>query len=93
MKTDVAISVTEWLVELARLSDRSDDGLTSEEWAEHMGVSVKTTLIRLAAANRAGWLRSGRRVIVRLDGVKSRAPVYRIVKPTAGSTVTKRSKP
>jgi predicted DNA-binding protein (UPF0251 family) len=75
------INLTEWLDELARLSNRSDEGLTSGEWAEQMGCSKGSALVKLQKAQVAGWLVTGRRLTTALDGRPSTAPVYRIVKP------------
>ena len=80
------ISMTEWLDELARLSDRSDEGLTSEEWAREMGVEIHTARSRLKKAQEAGWLVVGRRRSSTLDGRPNLVPVYRIIKPPVGKS-------
>jgi hypothetical protein len=89
MRTKPTISVDEWLAELARLSARSDDGLTSMEWADKMGVSNSLALARLKEAQRAGWLRMGRRSTTSLDGKPTMTPVYQIIKPKTGTEVPK----
>jgi hypothetical protein len=75
------ITTTEWLDELARLSARSDEGLTAAEWSEAMGVGTRTVLMRLQLAQKSGWLRVGKRTGTSLDGRVKVSPVYQIVRP------------
>lgn len=78
------INTTEWLAELAKLSDRSDEGLTALEWAKEMGVEHECALRRLGKAREAGWLVVGRRRGTTIDGRPMLSPVYQIVKPKGG---------
>lgn len=84
MKTEPKIALEEWLAELQRLGDRSDEGLTAHEWAEAMGVEHECALRRLNKAKAAGWLKVGRRKVVKLDGVAGLIPVYQIINPKGG---------
>ncbi len=79
------ITSTEWLAELQRLSERSDEGLTTLEWAEQMGVGLNCARQRLRAAQLSGWVIVGKRSTTRLDGKPTLIPVYRIVKPKGGT--------
>lgn len=87
MKPEPKIALAEWLAEMQRLSARSDEGLTTEEWGAEMGLSKDYVLERLKKASRAGWLIVGRRVGENLIGKKCYTPVYQIVKRKADKTV------
>lgn len=76
-----APNVTEWLIELARVSNRSDEGMTSHEWADAMGVEQECALRRLKEAHKLGWLKVGRRRTTSLDGRPGLTPVYQVVRP------------
>lgn len=78
------IALEEWLAELARLSNNSDEGLTSAEWAVEMGLSRDHALLRLKKAQEAGWLKSGSRRITALGGRAGVVPVYQIINPKGG---------
>lgn len=84
MKAEPKITIAEWLDELARLSNRSDEGMTSGEWAAELDISRPMAVRRLKEAQRAGWLRTGKRTGVTLDGRKCVTPVYQITKPKKG---------
>jgi len=84
MKPEPKITNTEWLAELARLSNRSDEGLTCNEWAAETGMSKGNMRMRLKGAQEAGWLKVGRRRITALDGKQAMIPVYHIIKPKGG---------
>jgi len=75
------IGVEEWLAELQRVSGRSDDGLTSAEGAEKMGLSVRTTLLKIKKAYDMGWVKVGKRKTMTLDGRPDYTPVYQVVNP------------
>lgn len=70
-----------WLAELNRLSIRQDQGLTSREWSEKLGISVSEVKIRLAEAHRRGWLKSGRRTSTTISGISCQVPVYLVSIP------------
>ena len=78
------ITTSEWLAELARLTAKSDDGLTSEELAEAWGLSDRTTMKRLRLAHTKGWVKVGRRTIERMDGKPMPVPVYTVTVPKSG---------
>ena len=78
------IRVDEWLAELARLTAKSDDGLTSEELSEAWGLSDRTTMKRLRLAHKKGWVKVGRRTIARMDGKPMPVPVYTVTVPKKG---------
>ena len=75
------ITTTEWLAELRRLSDGSDEGLTSHEWARALGCEHECALRKLKLAQEAGWLKVGRRRGVGISGRQMWSPVYQIVRP------------
>lgn len=56
----------------------NDEGLTSEEIAELMGISRPIALQKLKPLAIAGKLIVGRKSSYRLDGVPCKIPVYRI---------------
>lgn len=88
----MTITHEEWMEELARISLKHDEGLTTKEWAKRMGVSPRIATLRLIAAKELGWIKVGTRHIVRLDGYKTPVPVYLIVKPAkAKKTATEPS--
>lgn len=89
MKPEPKIALDEWLAELVRLSDHSDEGLTSSEWAVEMRLSKDHALRRLKRVQDAGWLKAGRRRVTALDGRSCTVPVYQIVKPKSGTNVPK----
>ena len=78
------ITTDEWLAELARLTAKSDDGLTSEELSEAWGLSDRTTMKRLRLAHKKGWVKVGRRTISRMDGKPMPVPVYTVTVPKSG---------
>jgi hypothetical protein len=82
------ITRDEWLAELERLGialdSVDDDGRTAEEWAERWHCAYKTAQKRLRLLHRKGCLRPGRRNAIRIDGSRTRIPVYVIVKPEKG---------
>ena len=57
-----------WLAELRRLGAKADGGLTTNEWAEKLGLSEKTALKYLKAAAKKGWLRRGTKTVPALNG-------------------------
>lgn len=75
------ITESEWLDELAKLSARNDDGLTTAEWATKLGKGRNHTMDMLKKAKGLGWLLVGRRTSEGLDGRTFVSPVYRIVRP------------
>ena len=75
------IGQDEWLSELAKLSLKSDAGYTTEEWADRLGVSIDSTRRKLRQAFKLGWLLSGKRTDLAINGRKCDRDVYRIVKP------------
>lgn len=92
MKPEPKIALDEWLAELARLSNKSDEGLTSSEWAAQMRLSKDHALRRLKKAHEAGWLVAGRRRITALDGRSASVPVYQITRPKVGTEKPKGGK-
>jgi hypothetical protein len=76
-----SIREDEWLRELEKLSSRGkgDDGFTTREWAEKLGVSVKLASDKLGVAFRQGRLKRGTRNIERMDGKRNQVPVYSIL--------------
>lgn len=84
----MSIKVNEWLEELERLSQRSDDGQTAEELSKSIGRSTKWVRSMLLEAKRNGWLRVGERTIKSLTGRTIRVPVYS-VHSMVGKTSTK----
>ena len=77
----MGIGVEEWLNELAALSRRSDDGHTVQEISESTGKSVRLVREWLKDAHRRGWLKTGRRSSVAIDGKGTMVPVYTVRKP------------
>jgi hypothetical protein len=76
------ITEAEWVQELAKLSVKSDDGMTTAEWAIKLGKGRNHTMILLKKAKAMGWLVVGRKTAEGLDGRTFTMPVYRIVRPT-----------
>ena len=58
------------------LSASSDEGQTSREIAEAMGVSLRTTMDRLRVLADSGRLGTGRRATRTVDGRPAWCPVY-----------------
>lgn len=79
MDNKAAITTAEWWSELQRLSEHSDDGLTSEEWAQAMRVSQRSAMGRIKQGIHAGLLKHGWRPAVSIDGRHIRVSVYRVV--------------
>lgn len=75
------ITHEDWLTALLAAQAKNDKGWSSQEWARHMGVSVKTALERIRLASRKGWVVVGKRSITSLDGRQTYAPVYTIKEP------------
>lgn len=76
-----AIRVEEWMEELARLSQRSDEGQTFLELCEAVGKSERTVRGMLKKAHQLGYVRVGKRSSTTIDGKPSTVPVYSIVIP------------
>jgi predicted transcriptional regulator len=75
------IRADEWRTELeSALKKAGDDGLTSHEIEESLGLSRHTVSVKLSALYRSGKIRSGRRYIEGRDGVTRPVPVYVILK-------------
>lgn len=79
---DGRITAVEWRSEIERVMSRtSDEGQTAREIAVAIGLSERTTGMRLRALFEAGRLGVGQRAIITKNGRHSFAPVY-WVKPS-----------
>lgn len=76
------IEESEVLAELAKLSQKSDSGMTSEEWAVKSGMGPGKVTKLLKQAKALGWLVLGKQTREGLDGRGYQATVYRVVRPT-----------
>lgn len=76
----------EWLAELEKLSKRNDSGRTSEEIATAFNVSLGRARRMLQRAMQMGWLTTGFRSILRIDGRPTMATVYTIRRPAAAKS-------
>lgn len=76
-----SIKENEWLKELSRLaaSSQGDEGFTTREWADKLGVSLKKALEMLNVAHAQGRLKRGFRNHERIDGKNMTVPVYSII--------------
>ncbi len=73
------IERSEWQAEIERIMVKAgDDGLTTKELQNLLGVSNRTCLIRLQELNSAGRLIAGRRQKQAIDGTMRTVAVYRI---------------
>jgi hypothetical protein len=74
-----SITLDEWLAAISNATEsQPDDGFTSDELAELLGISRSLAVKRLGEAIRAGRVYcAGRRRITRIDGVKGRIPIYK----------------
>ena len=70
-----------WLAELRRLGAKADGGLTTQEWAEKLGLSDKSTRVYLGKALKLGWVRRGTRVIEALNGRQMPVSTYVVEAP------------
>lgn len=75
------IDESEVLAELARLSKKSDEGLTVSEWAVKLGRGSQPVITLLKRAKAMGWLVVGKQSRVALDNRNYATTVYRIIKP------------
>ena len=80
-KSVTKITEGEWLAELAKLSLKSDAGYTTEEWADRLSVGIDSVRRKLRQAFRLGWLVSGKRTDIAINGRKCDRDVYRIIRP------------
>ena len=78
------ITQSEWLSELRRLSERADGGLTTQEWAERMGVSTKTMIAYLKRAMALGWVARGSKLVESLNGRMVPVATYRVEQKKGG---------
>jgi hypothetical protein len=85
MSNPKPITTDEWLAELQRISQRSDEGLTIEEWRQKLGRSESYVREHLKRARALGWLRVGRRSQPNLAGVMQPVPVYTVEMPQQSS--------
>ncbi len=82
--TSKEIRMDEWLAELQRVSWRSDEGMTSFEISQKLGVSITRVKEMLRAAYRMGRLVVGKSSRPSIDGRHLHVPVYRINKKGGG---------
>lgn len=76
------VTETEWLKEMQRLSSRSDEGMTTDEWCDALGRSLQYVRGMLLKASKMGWLVRGKRTKEAINGRIFNADVYKIVRPT-----------
>lgn len=75
-------TVDDILAEIDRLSRRPDDeGKTTGEWQDTLGLSQRGVDRLLTTAHRLGRLTTGQRRAQRRDGRPTMIPVYRFVRP------------
>lgn len=75
------MKVEDVIEEFERLQKRDSQGYSIHELASAWGVGVESARRRLRELAVAGVLRSARRSVTRIDGLKSMQPVYWIEKP------------
>jgi len=70
-----------WRAELERaMRSAGDDGMSTREIREALGISISTATNMLSNLFRAGRIKSGRRMERARDGAMRPVPVYVIVK-------------
>jgi hypothetical protein len=75
------VDVGAWLDELVALGRKNDAGHTTAELAAAAGCSGRTMLGRLKQAQQMGRLVAGSRTVIRIDGMPTQIPVYRVTAP------------
>ena len=70
-----------WLAELRRLGAKADGGLTTQEWAEKLGLSTKSTIVYLKKALALGWVRRGSKSVESLNGKMVPVSTYIVEAP------------
>lgn len=76
-----AITLDELLSEFEKLGITdfpNDEGLTCAEYADMWSVGIEKARALLAKLKSAGALENGWKTVSRLDGARSKVPVYRI---------------
>ena len=75
------VGFDEWKSEIEKyLFKAGDDGVTTKELSEQMGISVSAVRLRLQALKTAGLVRAGRAYRTAVDDIRRMCSVYVLVK-------------
>ena len=86
-RKEIVIPVNDMLDGIEQLQSESPEGFTTHELAIALGIGKHAAGVRLTALHDLGLIEcSGRRKIIRRDGIPGRIPVYRYVKEASCSS-------